>query len=47
MEDQLKPLNKFIVKQVLQPPPEADKIIEEGRVTINGVVRIRHQSSTS
>jgi 23S rRNA pseudouridine2604 synthase len=45
MEDQLKRLNKFIGNRFCSRR-EADKIIEEGRVTINGVVRIRYQSST-
>jgi 23S rRNA pseudouridine2604 synthase len=37
MEDNLKRLNKFIEKRDIALD-EADKIIEEGRVTINGVV---------
>lgn len=38
MEDQLKRLNKFIGETGYCSRREADKIIEEGRVTINGVV---------
>ncbi|MBQ0908311.1 23S rRNA pseudouridine(2604) synthase RluF [Flavobacterium sp. F-328] len=38
MEDQLKRLNKFIGETGFCSRREADKIIEEGRVTINGVV---------
>ena len=38
MEDQLKRLNKFIAETGFCSRREADKIIEEGRVTINGVV---------
>jgi 16S rRNA U516 pseudouridylate synthase RsuA-like enzyme len=34
----IKHLNNSLAETVLQPPPEADKIIEEGRVTINGVL---------
>ncbi|MFV8353518.1 23S rRNA pseudouridine(2604) synthase RluF [Flavobacterium sp. XS2P14] len=38
MEDNLKRLNKFIGETGYCSRREADKIIEEGRVTINGVV---------
>ena len=38
MEDQLKRLNKFIGETGYCSRREADKIIEEGRVTINGIV---------
>ena len=38
MEENLKRLNKFIGETGFCSRREADKIIEEGRVTINGVV---------
>jgi 23S rRNA pseudouridine2604 synthase len=38
MEDQLKRLNKFISETGYCSRREADKLIEEGRVTINGIV---------
>ena len=38
MEENLKRLNKFIRETGFCSRREADKIIEEGRVTINGVV---------
>ena len=38
MEDQLKRLNKFIGETGFCSRREADKLIEEGRVTINGIV---------
>jgi len=37
MEEQSKRLNKFISETGLCSRREADKIIEEGRVTINGL----------
>lgn len=38
MEDELKRLNKFIAETGYCSRREADKLIEEGRVTINGVL---------
>jgi len=38
MEDQLKRLNKYISETGFCSRREADKLIEEGRVTINGIV---------
>ena len=38
MEENLKRLNKFIGETGYCSRREADKIIEEGRVTINGIV---------
>lgn len=38
MEDQLKRLNKYISETGYCSRREADKLIEEGRVTINGIV---------
>ena len=38
MEEELKRLNKFISETGYCSRREADKLIEEGRVTINGAV---------
>jgi 23S rRNA pseudouridine2604 synthase len=38
MEEELKRLNKFISETGYCSRREADKLIEEGRVTINGIV---------
>ena len=38
MEDHLKRLNKYISETGYCSRREADKLIEEGRVTINGII---------
>jgi 23S rRNA pseudouridine2604 synthase len=47
MEENLKRLNKFIGETGYCSRREADKLIDEGRVTLNGVSRIRDKGLTA